>query len=158
MRPKTKKTHNVPTFDSLGSCASVTGIQLSVLKRAKRAGCPAFVNSRVELGPLLAWLFKRGHDVTEDWSGRLLAAQARLEELKLEELEKSLVPMATARKVINDVLGPLKIEMMSASATLSSRCNPGDPELARIAIADWARQTLQNASDAITREAPESEP
>lgn len=78
-------------------------------------------------------------------------ARADLLEMERKEKEQSLVPMATARKVINDVLGPLKVEMLSASATLSARCNPGDPELARIAIADWARQTLQNASDAISR-------
>lgn len=158
MRSKMKKTHNLPTYDSIGACTAATGIPLPVLKEAKKSGCPAFRNTRVELEPLLRFLFQRDTEPGVDWKTRLLAAQAKLEELKLAELEKSLVPMATARKVLHEVLGPLKIEMLSASATLSSRCNPGDPELARLAIAEWARRTLQNASDAITREAPDPKP
>ena len=155
MRPKIRKTHTLPTFDSLASCSASTGIPLPILKQAKKSGCTAFRNSRVELGPLLRFLFQREPESGVDWKTRLLAAQAKLEELKLQEREESLVPMSTARKVLNDVLGPLKTEMMSAPATMAGRCNPGDPDLARIALADWVRQILTSAADAVEKVAPE---
>ena len=44
------------TYDSLGSCAAGTGIPVTTIKQAKRAGCSAFRGSRVYLAPLLRWI------------------------------------------------------------------------------------------------------
>ena len=161
MRPKTKKTHDtsppLPVFDSISACSGATGIPASAIKKAKRAGCRAFVSSRVHLGELLKFLF-----ATDDlangtnWRERLVAAEARLRELDLEEREASLVPMATARKVLADVLGPMKSELLSAPATLAGRCNPGDPELARMALKPWFGGILTSAADAMARSTAEN--
>lgn len=133
---------------SVYAMAQELGVAEETLRRKLRE-----IDVKVEKGKRITikQAFAALHSDLDAERTRETRARADLLEMERKEKEESLVPMATARKVLNDVLGPLKIEMMSASATLSSRCNPGDPELARIAIADWARQTLQNASDAISR-------
>ncbi|MBL9174719.1 MAG: hypothetical protein JNL10_14370 [Verrucomicrobiales bacterium] len=156
MRPKIKKTHNgatpLPVFDSIGACAGATGIPVGTIRRAKRAGCRAFNSSRVDLAELLRFMFT-GDDPTAgvNWRERLTAAEAQLAELDLQERTEALVPMATARKVLADVLGPLKSELLSAPATLAARCNPGDPLLARGVLEPWARGILTSAADAVKR-------
>lgn len=87
-------------------------------------------------------------------------ARADLLELERREKEASLVPMSTARAVLVDVLTPLRTEMISCPATLAARCNPGDPEIARVTLEAWARETLQTFADAVARTTPQdrSEP
>jgi hypothetical protein len=46
----------LPVYDNLGQCAGQTGIALTTLKQAKKAGCTAFVAHRVHLAPLLRYL------------------------------------------------------------------------------------------------------
>lgn len=163
MRPETKKTHDrttpLPVFDSISACSGATGIPASVIKKAKRAGCRAFNSSRVDLAELLRFLFASDDPTAgTNWRERLTAAEARLRELDLEEREASLVPMATARKVLADVLAPMKSELLSAPATLAGRCNPGDPEMARPVLESWVRGILTTAADAMARSTKEGEP
>lgn len=113
MRPISKKTHKVDqaesrsgkrqspipwAFDGLSSCSGVTGIPLAVLKRAKRAGCPAFSNTRVELVPLLTWLFSSDAESGVDWPAKFKEFQARREELKFEREKDELVPVSDVRE------------------------------------------------------------
>lgn len=78
-------------------------------------------------------------------------ARADLLELKRKEREAQLVPMDVARKVLADVLTPLRTELLAMSATVAVRTNPGDPELARRIIHEHATQILQRTSDAAAR-------
>jgi len=98
MRPKIKKTHKTSTllgqYESLAACSGATGIPLAVLKRAKRAGCPAFVAHRVDLVPLLTWLFASGNDAGVDWPAKFKEFQARREELKYEREKAELIEVA----------------------------------------------------------------
>ena len=156
MRGSNKKTHDsrppLPVFDSIAACSGGTGIPVGVIRKAKRAGCRAFTSSRVDLAELLRFLFASDDPTSGvNWRERLVAAEARLKELDLSEREASLVPMATARKVLGDVLGPMRTEILSASATLAGRCNPGDPEMARTVLEPWVRKILTDAADAIVR-------
>ena len=75
-------------------------------------------------------------------------ARADLLELKRKERAAVLVPMDLARKVVSDVLVPIRTELLASSATLAVRANPGDPELARRVIHDHLSGILQRASDA----------
>lgn len=158
-----RKTHDsrspLPVFDSIAACSGATGIPVGVIRKAKRAGCRTFNSSRVDLAELLRFIFT-GDDPTAgtNWRERLTAAEAQLKELELQERTEALVPMATARKVLADVLGPLKSELLSAPATLAGRCNPGDPEMARPVLDEWVRKVLADASDAMARSTKEREP
>jgi phage terminase Nu1 subunit (DNA packaging protein) len=78
-------------------------------------------------------------------------ARADLLELKRKEREGVLVPMDVARKVLADVLLPVRTELLAASSTLAGRANPGDPELARRAIHECNTGILQRASDAASK-------
>lgn len=109
MRPKTQKTLTVNAnasrnrpllgvFESLAACAGATGIPAAVLKKAKRAGCPAFVAHRVELVPLLTWLFSNENEAGADWPSKFKEYQARREELKFEREKGELVPVTELRK------------------------------------------------------------
>jgi hypothetical protein len=96
---KSAKQKPVPgTFETLASCSGATGIPLAVLKKAKRSGCPAFVFHRVELVPLLTWLFSENGETTVDWSAKFKEFQARREELKFEREKEELVPIADIRE------------------------------------------------------------
>lgn len=78
-----------------------------------------------------------------------LESKARTEQIELDNkvARGELVPMATAKKVLTDVLLPLRTALQAMPSALCARCNPGDPELARAALADACREILQSASD-----------
>jgi hypothetical protein len=48
--------HEVAYFDSQASAAGALNISIEEIRRAKRAGCPAFRSGRVYKKPLLKWL------------------------------------------------------------------------------------------------------
>lgn len=81
-----------PKCDSLASAAAQLGVHISVLKRAKNEGCPAFKNTRVDLDLLRPWLEARKSALAEAPMGRealenrkLLAQCAKIEfELEVE--------------------------------------------------------------------------
>lgn len=55
-RVKIIKSGSVDSFDSMAQAATGLGIELRVLKAAKRAGCPGFRGSRVYGSEVKAWL------------------------------------------------------------------------------------------------------
>jgi hypothetical protein len=95
--PKTQKaTGNLGSFPSMASCSGATGIPLSVLKGAKKAGCPAFDQSnRVHLEPLLRFIFSENGSMGQDWAKRHERADALIAEKKLAVLEGELVDINT---------------------------------------------------------------
>lgn len=52
-----RKERDLPLYSNQVACSEDTGIPLATLRQAKAAGCPAFQSNRVELRPLLKWLF-----------------------------------------------------------------------------------------------------
>jgi hypothetical protein len=93
-RTETAKTEaNLPTFDSMATCSARTGIPLSVLKQAKKAGCTAFrMGSRVELEPLLRFLFSQSaEEAGLDWSNELKKWQAKRQQQAYEQRDRELV-------------------------------------------------------------------
>jgi hypothetical protein len=56
------------------------------------------VFQRVELVPLLTWLFSENGETTVDWSAKFKEFQARREELKFEREKEELVPIADIRE------------------------------------------------------------
>jgi len=61
--PQIRKRLTLPIYESIQQCSGATGIPPSVLKVAKRAGCPAFISgSRIDLAVLLKWYFAQSSD------------------------------------------------------------------------------------------------
>lgn len=100
---KPDPTSSLPRiFDSINQCSSVTGIPVPALREAKKAGCPAFRHSRVDLVAFLKWRFGLPEDAVADWGAALEEYKARREKIKLDAdlgltLDKSSVTFAVGR-------------------------------------------------------------
>jgi hypothetical protein len=54
--------------------------------------------------------------------------------IKAQVQDGNLVPVEGARDIIRGIMEPLRVQLLSLPASLCARCNPGDPELARMQI------------------------
>ena len=85
---KRKKQESVNlSFDSMANLSSATGIPLADIKRAKKLGCTAFRNTRIDLYPLLHWLFKDDDEDVSNWSEELCRVKTLRERIRLAEDE-----------------------------------------------------------------------
>jgi hypothetical protein len=74
-------------FDSYSQCASATGIPVSILRHAKKNGCPAFRFSKIYLFEFLQWHFTRKQPVDVIDVQEEQAKIIRLQRRKLEHDE-----------------------------------------------------------------------
>lgn len=88
-----------------------------------------------------------------EWKKKLIIAQAgkedalcKLKELQLERERKDLVPMAEAKKAVNDILIPLKQKLEALPKTVAISANPADPTMAEIAIEEEIISILEGIS------------
>jgi hypothetical protein len=83
-------------YDSIGACASATGIPITVLKHAKRRGCAAFRGSRVYLAPLIRWLFDSPDrsliNYDQERAQHVVLQNAKLK-VELRRLKRELLPV-----------------------------------------------------------------
>lgn len=89
----------------MGACCASTGFPLTILKDAKRAGCPAFRWNRVYLVALLKWMNARAAAGGENvnWDERMKRAAALKAELDLEEASKELVKRSEVRATMDHI-------------------------------------------------------
>jgi len=80
----------LPVFNSQDQCAACTGIPLATIKEAKRGGCSAFKQHRVDLALLLKWLFAQDESAI-NWGTRLDEYKAKREKLKLDADEQKVI-------------------------------------------------------------------
>ncbi len=106
---KQKKRAFLTSYDSMSACSGATGIPLATLRQAKRAGCPAFAGSRVDLPGFIAWWFNQpdDHDAGVDWGQRLKRALAQREELRLSRDRNLLCVRDEAVRQVNGCLSDL---------------------------------------------------
>ena len=93
-----------PVCDSMAQAAESTGIPLSILKTAKRNGCPAFQYGRVDLGDFLRWFFAQDTEHDVDWTKRDKRASALTKEAKLEETRDHLCDVSIVTQFIHDLV------------------------------------------------------
>ena len=94
-KAKTKPNPSpLPVFDSMAQCSGATGIPLSVIRNAKRSGCPGFAWHRVELAALLRWMFREDGTADQDWSAQLVRWNAELAKLRLDRERALMVDRA----------------------------------------------------------------
>ncbi len=95
MKTKKPKPESAETplrkYPTMAALAGGTGIPLADIKLAKKRGCPAFNDPpRVELLPLIRWLFRSsdedGEEV-ENWSEELCRVKTLRERIRLAEDE-----------------------------------------------------------------------
>lgn len=119
-RPR-QHAQTLPVYDSMHSCSAATNIPLTVLKRLKKSGCPAFRATRVYLGELLQWLFNQGEDSEGgNWAEALLEAKAKRERLKLENEKGILI----RRDLVVAAFGRIASRIASIRTTSESQDPP----------------------------------
>ncbi len=121
------------------ACAAVTSIPLAALRRAKRAGCPAFDQaSRVHLGPLLAWLFAEDENDSADWHQRWKRAQALGMEHRVAQERGELVDAAQVSEAIVGMAGDLKSQIFTfiENAPPNFAATNGDIAACRVVLRD----------------------
>ena len=117
-RPADPSSSLPRVFDSINQCSSVCGIPVPALRAAKKAGCPAFRHSRVDLIEFLKWRFGLPEDAVEDWGAKLSEYKARREKLRLEEDENRVVDRSAVTSGIAKGTAILFGELEKAVQTL----------------------------------------
>jgi hypothetical protein len=148
MKPKNKKKPTPecawPQFDTLAQCASSSGIPLSVLKKAKAMGCPAFRHSRVYFAQFLPWVFVNMMGAENiDWDDRLVKAKAEKAEHDLSIAKREVIPLEEAAKFIIATALPRTEAVKAMPSKLSALVNPSDPAHARAHLERWRDEYLK---------------
>jgi len=81
-----------------------------------------------------------------DFQGRYEEQKCRLKEIEIERERKNLVPADEAKKVIADVLVPLRRRLETMPRNVAKRANPLDPNLAERAIQEAIDHIFRNVS------------
>lgn len=96
------------TFDTMGACASATGVPLAALKQAKKLGCEAFRHGRVELFAFLRWWFaQQDSDVNTDWNRELNRERALRERIRREADQGLVMDSEVVRAFQHHLMGYL---------------------------------------------------
>lgn len=100
-------------YDTMAACSSALKIPLSLLKSAKRAGCPAFDGSgRVRVLPLLEWIFSRGDDVEKvNWSEHGKKFDALIKEVKYKRQVGDVISRENVVTGAQEIMGMLFSEL-----------------------------------------------
>lgn len=110
-RPR-KPLFEWPIYDTLGQCAAMARVPLSILKEAKKLGCPAFRHGRVYFDEFLPWVFATLlDDKATNWGEELKRAQAMRERIKLAEDEGRVVDSNTINEGISKSVGVIFREL-----------------------------------------------
>ena len=102
----------LPIFEAMEHCSGSTGIPLSVLKVAKRAGCPAFISgSRIDLAVLLKWYFAQSSDAHDlpkgftSWRAFREKIDALLRKSTLDRVEGDSMSVSEGKRQVAIAMG-----------------------------------------------------
>lgn len=97
----------MPTSPTMAAAHAATGMPLSVIRKAKAAGCPAFDSAgRIKLGVLSRWFWSQSTETEADqppdglatWRDALNRVQTKREEIRLEKDRGQVVDFDEARR------------------------------------------------------------
>lgn len=104
-RPR-KPAFEWPIYDTLGQCGAMAGVPLSILKEAKRLGCPAFRHGRIHFGEFIPWLFTTMMtDSSVNWSEESKKLDVLLKRVDLAEKEERVIDRNTVADGIAKAVG-----------------------------------------------------
>ena len=101
-RERDEKRQLQDCYDSIGSCASATGIPLTTIKHAKRKGCAAFRGSRVYVAALLKWIFDSPERSTANYDterAQHVSLQNAKLKVELRRLRREVISVDEVRRV-----------------------------------------------------------
>ncbi len=98
-------------YPSFEACAEVTGIPVTLLKQAKRQGCPALSGNQVEMEPFLRWWYAKGKEQVADYdrerAERMVLQNTKLR-LVLRRLKRELVPAEDVHRLGAELGGAIR--------------------------------------------------
>lgn len=153
-------------FDSLAQCAEMLGVSKAVVQSWKKAGCPAFRNSRVDRDPLLEWFAQGGRDSSEaqavlnkEQEEALLIRERRLQkEMQNAETRKELIPRTEIERVESAFIQSIIQRGDQMGNKLGAVLCPSDPVPAAKTIDDYWEELKRLAqSDFKTRVTSETD-
>jgi len=110
--PQIRKRLTLPIYESIQQCSGATGIPPSVLKVAKRAGCPAFISgSRIDLAVLLKWYFAQSSDSRDlppgftSWRAFREKVDALLRKSTLDRVEGDSMSVSEGKRQVAIAMG-----------------------------------------------------
>lgn len=91
---------------------------------------------------------------------RLIEAQGdgeilknKLRTLEVAAAEQELIPAGDAHELIEVAIGPVLRALEGMTSALKVKCNPGDPELAGVALKEWSERTRRLCAQALKKTA-----
>lgn len=144
------------TAASVSEVAKALGAEERTVWRWLKAGAPKPAKKRggYDLGAIWDWVQaninpNKVHAVpstgTPLGDARMRKMEAEIRLLEIEEKEKlgQLVPVEDAKQILRLALLPFRDKLVGMPEALASRCNPADPEHARIALEEWRSQVMR---------------
>ena len=104
-RPRQQRETLPRFYDSMWACSNATRTPLRALRVAKRGGCPAFHNSRVDFLEFQKWWFIHESKSGVDWGDKLRQFQACREELKLQTERGLVIEFESVEQFIRKLCG-----------------------------------------------------
>lgn len=135
----------LPIYRNIAQCARMTGIPQGTIEKANKAGCSAFRNDgRIVLTELLPFICApeftgAGEVLSLQEEKAMQIRQTRLDqEREARVRENELAEIIWFEKMLTEkFILPLTAAFNDAPTGLSVRCNPSDPEIARVVIEQW---------------------
>ncbi|MDE2099870.1 MAG: hypothetical protein KGL39_21635 [Patescibacteria group bacterium] len=110
----------------------------TLISKLKRIDYVIKPGQKIPVGPI----FKALLGEKDQLKLELLREQKRKEERENNEAEKNLIVISEAEKKLwNDLLAPLKVEVELIADKIAALCNPDHPELAHKQLTAWSEQT-----------------
>lgn len=75
----------------------------------------------------------------------------QIRERKEAERMGDLISFSEARKLLAKTTEPVRQAFLSLAADCAAKCNPGDPDAARLILDDWAKGKLAGVREAIDK-------
>ena len=144
----------LPVFNSQDQCAACTGIPITTIKQAKKGGCSAFKQHRVDLALLLKWLFAQDESAI-NWGTRLDEYKAKREKIKLDADEQRVIDRSAVTSGIAKGTAILFGELEKAIQTLPPALKgltESEIQSRLIQTVDVYRQAVRLALSEITKQ------
>jgi phage terminase Nu1 subunit (DNA packaging protein) len=91
------------------------------------------------------------HSDAERARCRETTARARLAEMKASEMADDLMPTSIVRGVLRDCFQPVRSAILSLPNECAAKCNPSDPEYARVVLLQWVDSVLPRIRNSLPK-------
>ena len=149
---------------SIAKVAGALGVTPTAVNEWLRGGCPGKTAKGYDVEAVRKWReanlnpsnnAKHGESLHDAKLAKTLV-ETRILELEEKIKKAEMIPTGDAENLIRAALMPLRDALVGLPDAMASRCNPADPEHARIALEEWRTATMRTVQRAFGE--PKEEP